>query len=116
MIWPPRSVRIDENAVVVQQVFRLARYALSVDRRMLQQPDFIGRILRARGGKVLHRLPCGKIVQQAGMPDFIVRTICYGRRPGSGVREYMMNKSRDFQNLDLLKYHYHQWMIAQFLV
>jgi hypothetical protein len=43
------------DADVTQQVFRLAREALREYRRMLAEPEFVGRVGAARGGEFLHR-------------------------------------------------------------
>jgi hypothetical protein len=51
----------DRDADILQNVFRLAGLTERVNRRMFDDPQFVGRFRLAAGGKGLHRLP-GRLV------------------------------------------------------
>lgn len=67
----PATVDLDDgHADVPEQVFRLAGKALREHRRMLAEPQFVGRAVITLGGKGLHRTPGRFIVDPAQLANY----------------------------------------------
>ncbi len=53
----------------LQQMLGLARETLGIDRRMLQQPNFVARFGVALRSESLHRVPRGFVIGDTELPD-----------------------------------------------
>ena len=61
----PRSILTTGDADILEDVLRLAGLAEGVDRRVLDDPDFVRRFSRAGGREILHGLEGGLVIDPA---------------------------------------------------